>query len=184
MFEMIKTLKPELCAQVIEHLRQLPMKQDKSSYAQGRKILWIGNEPSYGREISIRKSYEDDRIFSFCQRIFAGHFQVDYVLISYSGRAHEDWHDEFDAPNPSYGIKWHRDASYASNIAGTINFGNASFGIAPRDAVIASGGDCLESRGEQFYDLKMGDVVKFNCKHPHMCDPDVDRWAIHCWSAK
>lgn len=184
MFEIIKSLKPELCAQVVEHLRALPMKLDKSSYAQGRKILWIGKEPSYGREVSVRKSYEDERIFSFSQRIFAGHFQVDYVLVSYSGSLQRDIAGGYECIQESHGIKWHRDASYAASIAGTINFGEASFGIAPRNGIIASGGDWLESRGEQFHDLKVGDVVKFNCKHPHMCDPAVDRWAIHCWSAK
>lgn len=179
MFEMIKTLKPELCAQVVEHLRQLPMKQDKSSYAQGRKILWINREPSYGREVSIRRSYEDERIFSFCQRIFAGHFQVDYVLVSYSGNAYDGEPDWFQEPNPSHGISWHRDASYAAPIAGTINFGDAEFGIKGRD-------DSLEVGvgNEEWYSLGMGDVCKFNCKHPHMCDPSIERWAIHCWSAK
>ena len=81
MFEMIKTLKPELCAQVIEHLSKLPMKQDKSSYAKGRKILWIGNEPSYGREVSVKPSYEDKRIVEFCQRIFTV-ASLNYVIPS------------------------------------------------------------------------------------------------------
>jgi hypothetical protein len=165
--EIIKRLKPERTAQIIKHLESIPMQTDKSTYAKGRKIQWIGKEPMLFAKSNIlesaRKAYVDRRIVEFCRKVMP--FKVDYILISYSGEA-------------ASGINWHRDASYGKALAGTINLGTCRFGLRERS------GNCSpqSQESEQWLNLTGGEVITFDCKHPHCAVPSSQRWAIHCWS--
>jgi hypothetical protein len=165
--EIIKRLKPERTAQINKYLESIPMQIDKSTYAKGRKIQWIGKEPMLFAKSKILESariaYADKRIVEFCRKVMP--FEVDYILVSYSGEQ-------------AAGINWHRDASYGKALAGTINLGACSFGLRPRN------GSCTPQpqESEQWINLSGGEVLTFDCKHPHCAVPSPLRWAIHCWS--
>jgi len=114
-------LSPSVISQIITHLRTIPMKEDKSNYARNRKIQWIGVEPQlFATQDTLKtakKAYQDARITKFCELIMP--FKVDFILVTYSGEQ-------------ASGINWHRDASYAKALAGTINLGICSFGMRER----------------------------------------------------
>ena len=113
---------------------------------------------------TAKKAYQDARITKFCELIMP--FKVDFILITYSGEQ-------------ASGINWHRDASYAKALAGTINLGKCSFGMRERSGTYSP--DSEEK--EQWITLTGGEVVTFDCKHPHCAIPDPNRRAIHCWSS-
>jgi hypothetical protein len=166
--KIIKNLSPSVISQIITHLRTIPMKEDKSNYARNRKIQWIGVEPQlFATQDTLKtakKAYQDARITKFCELIMP--FKVDFILLTYSG-------------DQASGINWHRDASYAKALAGTINLGKCSFGMRERSGTYSP--DSEEK--EQWITLTGGEVVTFDCKHPHCAIPDPNRRAIHCWSS-
>lgn len=161
MLQVIGNISQEKQQNIIKHLTTLKTHPDVSNYAGNRLIVWIGKEPFLGRDRSRDKlGVQDTRIMNYCTQVFGKHFKVDYILVSFSG-------------TKSAGIKWHRDAAYASDKAGTINLGSCSFGYQDRQ-----GGN------EKFYQFTGGEVMLFHSKHPHCCDPSPNRWAIHCWQGK
>jgi hypothetical protein len=166
--KIIKNLSPKLVRQIITHLETIPLRDDKSNYAKNRKIQWIGLEPQlFATQDTLRtakKAYQDPKMTEFCRLTMP--FKVDFILITYSG-------------DRASGINWHRDASYAKALAGTINLGNCSFGMRERSGTYSPN----SQEKEEWTAFTGGEVMTFDCKHPHCAIPDPNRWAIHCWSS-
>ncbi|MEB3191168.1 MAG: hypothetical protein VKL42_12575 [Snowella sp.] len=138
----------------LEELRELAnsmiplMENDSSNYGKGRKRLWLFNEVNL-RTSEITKEYFNDRLFRLAQR-----FDCNIGLMSYGGKSLES--DGL--------IGWHRDHSYAMATAYTVNLGSAIFGYdLDRDGEIRGNG----RRNRQLFQLNDGDIIQFNCKHPH-----------------
>ena len=163
-------LTPARQQQIISHLETLPLKADVSNYAKGRQRIWIGMEPFLGADRSKdRPGHVDDKVFDYCTRVFKDFFAVSYILVTFS-------------TEQATGISYHRDAGYCKGsrkgepvkeYAGTINLGGALFGIKDR-----------AEKNEQLFELTGGEVIVFDSKAPHFCNPQPNRWAIHCWQGK
>lgn len=154
-------LTPARQEQIIAHLMTVPLRADVSNYAKGRLRAWIGMEPHLSPDRSKDKPGEiDDKIFNYCTKVFEEFFRVDYVLVTFSAKQ-------------ATGISYHRDAGYCKGDAGTINLGGALFGIKDR-----------AEKNEQLFELTGGEVIVFDSKAPHFCNPQPNRWAIHCWQGK
>lgn len=83
-------------------------KPDKSSYTSDRQILWIGNQPLFGKERREIAGHGDRIIKEVADLIYPDH---DYILIA--------------GGNTEIGM--HRDASYAAPKAISINLGGEAY---------------------------------------------------------
>jgi len=99
----------------IEMLKNLKLQSDVSTYAPGRKRLWLNGlgEPFLGKRPKIFKSHKNDKIHEAITKLG---IKYDFCLVHYSG---ED----------AAGIGAHRDASYAQPIAYGINLGKCKFTV-------------------------------------------------------
>ncbi|MBE9128026.1 MULTISPECIES: hypothetical protein [unclassified Coleofasciculus] len=111
MLQLISVLGQAKRAAIREHLAQLDynLESDVSSYARGRKRYWLEWEWDLKHKV-FRNGVKDERLWTFCQRIFPG-CQIGLVA------------------KGDVGIDWHRDDSYADWEAITINLGQTSVGI-------------------------------------------------------
>ena len=80
------------------------------------------------------------------------------------------------------GIRMHRDASDARPICMNVNMGRASW-FHNRDR---HGPQDYPVPRERCVDLVGGEVLVFDCKHPHGCvpNPSGDRWTVVLWQVK
>jgi len=83
-------------------------KPDKSSYTDDRQILWIGDQPLFGKERREIKGHRDRHIKEAADLIYPEH---DYILIA--------------GGNTEIGM--HRDATYAAPTAISINLGGEAY---------------------------------------------------------
>lgn len=115
---------------------------DKSNYAKGRYRLWLFHEVDF-RNGNLTKSYFDQRIWEFSQRVYPG---CDIGLLTFGGN--------FDNGKTSDGrIGLHRDHTYANPKAVSVNLGEAIFSYGEPE--------------QQDYLLADGDITEFNCKILH-----------------
>jgi hypothetical protein len=135
------------------------MTSDNSNYAKGRKRLWLFHECNLRNTELIRGfGIFDNRLRNFCQRVFPG---CNIGLISYGGEGSTGT------------IDWHRDHTYSQPIARTINLGESTFGY----DLNREGGDRRELK------LRDGEIIEFNCKHPHalLSIDSKERFGINLW---
>lgn len=83
-------------------------KPDKSSYTSDRQILWIGNQPLFGKERREIAGHSDRTIKGAANLIYPDHH---YILIA--------------GGNTEIGM--HRDATYAAPDAISINLGGEAY---------------------------------------------------------
>jgi hypothetical protein len=142
------------------------MTLDNSNYAKGRKRLWLFHECNLRNTDLIRGfGFFDKRLWNFCQRAYPG---CNIGLLTYGGEGSTGL------------IDWHRDHTYAQPIARTVNLGEAIFGYdLKRDGGIKT--DTISDRKE--FKLNDGEIIEFNCKHPHALLKIVskERFSINLW---
>jgi hypothetical protein len=158
-FNIVSQLTNKEVEGLVAYLKRLPFTKDKSSYAPNRQILWIDKEPplylKHSIKANLKEAYKDETLKELCQSIFPW---CEYILISYSSTTEG-------------GINWHRDASYCTSKAATINLGSCKFGYKDTE--------------EHWLNLEAGDIITFNSKQLHCAVPTSNnRYAIHCWEAK
>ncbi|EAW33345.1 hypothetical protein [Lyngbya sp. PCC 8106] len=115
---------------------------DTSNYAKGRYRLWLFHEVDF-RNGKLTKSYFDNRIWNFSQRIYPG---CNIGLLTFGGKLN-------DGKVSDGRIGLHRDHTYAKPKAILVNLGEAIFSYGepnPTD-----------------YLLKDGNILEFNCKVLH-----------------
>lgn len=161
-----KQFSPERVAEILTYLQEggvlQQLKPDKSSYAPGRKVIWLHQEPTFGREPSYRKATEAQRLWTFLQRITSEHIHCALVA-------------------QGAGIDWHRDASYAASTAWILNLGPCTWEYClNRQATVSS----LEAEQISRLNLQGGELLRFNCKHLHRAIAAPDRIAIGIWQPK
>jgi hypothetical protein len=111
--KLLGQLDPQTTATLIALLQELPMGKDVSSYARGRKRLWLNGlgEPFLGSPPRLSPSFECQDIHRIISDL---DIRYDFCLAHYSG-------------DSAIGIKPHRDASYANPLAYGINLGQCRF---------------------------------------------------------
>jgi len=113
MIELITKINEKEVSNWIDMLKELPLKDDVSTYAPGRKRIWVNGlgEPSLTYEPRLLESHKSEKIHSAIEKLG---IKYDFCLVHYSGEA-------------AKGIKLHRDASYAMPTAYGINLGSCNF---------------------------------------------------------
>lgn len=137
------------------------LKPTVSTYATGRKELWIKRYCDLRRKPTITEGYRDERLERLGERLLPG-FHIGLVLL-YS---------------PGVRISLHRDHTVFKEIGVGINLGEATFLMAE-----------MPKKGEQLnpisYPLKDGDCLQFNTKILHGIEPvKNERWGIYFWHLK
>lgn len=113
--------------------------KDTSNYATQRYRLWLFHSVDF-RTNKVSEGYYSDRLYKFSQKIYPG---CNIGLLTFAG--------SLENGKISDGrISLHRDHSYASPLAISVNLGEAIF--------------TLDGKS---YLLKDGDICQFNCKLPH-----------------
>jgi ribA/ribD-fused uncharacterized protein len=142
--------------------RALPnLKEDISSYAAGRKRVWMPYEAPLDSPNNQSRPFApgllDQEIWAWIKEVCARHgFVAETCLISKGGSI-----------NP------HRDTTYAAEWAMGINLGECRWSISR-----------TRESAKDFYTMKLfgGEVFKFNSKHVHKVENVApDRWAINIW---
>ena len=129
---------------------------DYSSYALGRRRLWLFSEVDL-RSGKISQGYSDRYLEELCQFIYPGCTQG---LISY--------HGTIKGVKSNGSIKPHRDHSCVQRVARTLNIGECGF---------ICGDDSAE--------LRDGQIIEFDCKKLHsVSDCSIGRVAINLWKLK
>lgn len=159
--EIIHTFNPDRVSEIISHLETLThnLSKDKSSYAKDRKVFWLNQEPSFGKETFYKPGIQDDRLWNFIQKITSS--KANCALAAKGA-----------------GIDWHRDASYAAPEAWLLNLGPAVWEFNPDRNGKPSDSNIIRA------ELVGGELIRFNCKHLHRAIASQDRWAIGIWQPK
>lgn len=147
------------------------LKLDSSSYAKGRRRIWLDRQPSlssYDKLDACVSTTQSSRLRDYLKELIKWDF--DYCLLTNSGPE-------------GHGITLHRDAGslsyegYGINLTGTCDFNyleqRRGFGPGPTSE-------------EVHHTVQMwpGTVVHFNTKNPHSAIPSPNRWAVNLWKAK
>lgn len=129
------------------------MKLSFSRYTDRRLQLWLFNEINLGTG-KVSPGYFDLRLHRFSQLIYPG---CDVGLLTYHGP---------EGGGSSGVIRPHGDHAYAMPRAISINLGVAEFSI-----------------GGKLHLLNDGDIVEFNCKHPHAVPRvlSAERFSLVLW---
>ena len=148
---------------------------DVSNYAKGRLRQWINVEPTLTSPTRLLRSplQLDDKIINRLKELIEWDFE--FALITYSG------------DNSPVGISAHRDASYADyETFGLHVSGEAQFDYwMERNSFGYSRGSLPETKDPTHsIQLQPGQVVRFNCKNRHACNPGPQRWNINFWKGK
>ncbi len=140
------------------------MELDVSNYAKGRRRLWLFHESNL-RNTELTRGFFDKRLWDFCQRVYPS---CNIGLLTYGGEGSTGL------------IDWHRDHSYAQPIARTINLGEAIFGY---DLKREGGIKTDANRDRQNFKLEDGEIIEFDCKHPHALLKILsnERFSINLW---
>ena len=141
------------------------LSKDVSNYAKDRTRCWLEWEPTLTNKPTYTSALSIPHLWNIIQTIWnkvgiPGLPNVGLVV-----------HGEV-------GIRPHRDASYASDIAMTINLGRVTWGWS-----FDKGAN--HERHLTWYNLVGGEILVFDCKHLHSAkDVDPNRWAIVAWKIK
>jgi hypothetical protein len=154
--KIINQVRKDTLAELKEYLKSLVplMTKDVSYSASSRYRIWIFNECNF-KTGKISAAYYDDRLFRFCQLVFPG---CNIGLISFGG--------EVSGIKSSGLIDDHRDHTYGSPMARTVNIGQCIFRVDDVD-----------------YQLNDGDIIQFNCKKIHSLKEIKSelRFGINLW---
>lgn len=141
------------------------MEKDVSRYAPERHRMWLFHEANLQSPPKVKEAYFDDFWWKIAQKIYPG---SQIALLTFGGKSNE--------VNSDGRIDWHRDHTYAEELAYGINFGaKAEFGY-----------DYNRQAGDRrTITLQPGDIYKFNCKHTHAILSHEDRrFSIIFWKIR
>jgi hypothetical protein len=137
------------------------LKPTVSSYANGRKELWIKRYCDLRRKPTISEGYRDERIERLGERLLPG-FDIGLLLLY----------------EPGIRIKKHRDHTVFQPMTAAVNLGQATFVMAQQPRK----GEKLQL---DYYALNDGDCICFNSKVLHGIMPvEQERWSIIFWHLK
>lgn len=150
MFTRLKILNAEQVETLINICENLmPLTElDTSNYATGRKRLWLFNK------INLKTS--EVSLGLYIQELWelSQSFGCNVGLMSYGGK-------NLDSTGL---INWHRDHVFAMERNVTVNIGICTFGY---DNNRRGGIHTDTNRDRHIHLLTTGEVIEFNCKHPH-----------------
>jgi hypothetical protein len=156
MIKLISKVKSETLADLRSFCRETTslMTSDVSNYAKGRYRLWLFHECNLSNG-KITKSYHNDRLWNFCQRVYPG---TNIGLLTFGGN--------INGIHSTGLIKEHRDHGYSRAIARTVNLGSCVFHYDGKE-----------------YQLNDGDIIEFNCKKLHGVTKILsnERFSINLW---
>ncbi|WP_157462257.1 hypothetical protein [Crinalium epipsammum] len=141
------------------------MEQDVSRYAPGRHRIWLFHQANLQMPPETTEAYFDQFFWKISQKIYPG---CQIALLTFGGKSNEI--------NSDARIDWHRDHTYAEELAFGINFGGkAEFGY-----------DFNRQAGDRrTIELAPGDVYKFNCKHTHaLLSHEAQRFSLILWKIR
>jgi O-acetyl-ADP-ribose deacetylase (regulator of RNase III) len=170
--EILGKISDEKVAQLREHLEThyLPLlAQDKSNYAPGRQIAWVGAEWGL-KDKDFKPAVQDDRLMELIKQVYP---DAELALVTLSSKEGQ-------------GIGYHRDDSYANADARSINIGDAQWGYqTAKQSMVAY--DPKEDRTTPIVESKLdsGTITRFNSKNAHAAlHTSSERWSINIWSIK
>ncbi|MEH2206292.1 MAG: hypothetical protein V7K53_19795 [Nostoc sp.] len=144
------------------------LQNDKSNYALGRQVAWVGAKWDL-KDKDFKPGVQDDKLMKLVKQVYP---DADIVLVTYS-------------KNPGAGINYHRDDSYAATEARSINIGNSDWGYRAAKERMAWTREENQDAPYQEFKLESGTVTRFNCKNEHAAlNTEAGRWSINIWSIK
>ncbi|WP_289791708.1 putative molybdenum carrier protein [Chlorogloeopsis sp. ULAP01] len=144
------------------------LETDKSNYAPGRQVAWVGAKWDL-KDKDFKSGVQDDNLMQLVKQVYP---DADIVLVTYSEQ-------------PGAGINYHRDDSYAATEARSINIGNSEWGYRAAKEQMAWTREENKNATYQEFKLESGTVTRFNCKNEHAAiNTEAKRWSINIWSIK
>jgi hypothetical protein len=164
----ISSEKVEQLRQHLENYIKPVLESDKSNYAPGRLLAWVGAKWDL-KEKDFKPGVRDDALMKLVLQVYP---DADIVLVTYSEQ-------------PGAGINYHRDDSYAAIEARSINIGNSDWGYRAAKEQMAWTKEENTAATYQEFKLESGTVTRFNCKNEHAAiNTEAGRWSINIWSIK
>ena len=143
--------------------------KDVSSYAPGRRRIWLPYEAPLTDTMKFQVALQDERLWNFILKLCAMF----------------DWQPDLGLVSKGGGIKPHRDAGYANFRAMGINLGPVTwcyehsypeFNWTPPEG-------CINPPEVIKIPMTGGEVFEFNSKNLHWTEGvDPDRWAFNLWT--
>ena len=151
-------IEPALMEQVIDYLEtniEPILGVDVSTYAPGRRRLWLEHEAPLSLFRPWLKGHKDERIWNWVTAVLHPYkFTPMFALVSKGGVIHK-----------------HRDAPSLNYRSFAINLGKVTWCYAPNEE------EPLR------YNMTGGEVFSFNSKIPHWTEEvSEDRWAFNFWT--
>lgn len=145
------------------------MDADKSNYAPGRQVAWVGAKWEL-KDKDFSPAVKDDKLMELVKQVYP---DADIALVTYSEQAGQ-------------GIDYHRDDSYAAAEARSINIGESMWGYQEsKQGMVAWDPKANENAPVQEFKLESGTVTRFNSKNPHAAlETSAGRWSVNIWSIK
>jgi ribonuclease HI len=169
--EIIGKVSSEKVEQLRSHLEThviAVLETDKSNYAPGRQVAWVGAKWDL-KDKDFKPGVQDDKLMELVKQVYP---DADIVLVTYS-------------ENPGAGINYHRDDSYTATEARSINIGNSDWGYRAAKERMAWTKEENKDAPYQEFKLESGTVTRFNCKNEHAAlNTEAGRWSINIWSIK
>jgi hypothetical protein len=170
-FERIKVISETAQEAMIGHFEETftpLLSADVSSYARGRKRLWLQAEPTLSRDFTLSKAVEDERTWSWILKHVWP--EADLGLVS----------------RGPVGIGMHRDATYAGWIAYGINLGETVTWGYQESYKTYKYSSQDDSAPVSELTLEPGEVFRFNPKNRHgVLSPITEkRWSVNLWKFK
>jgi hypothetical protein len=169
--EILGKVSSEKVEQLRQHLEtnlKPVLENDKSNYAPGRQMAWVGAKWDLKNK-DFKPAVEDDKLMELVKQVYP---DANIVLVTYSEQ-------------PGAGINYHRDDSYAATEARSINIGDSDWGYRAAKEQMAWTNDENKDAPYQEFKLESGAVMRFNCKNEHAAlNTEGGRWSINIWSIK
>ncbi|KYC34898.1 hypothetical protein WA1_50190 [Scytonema hofmannii PCC 7110] len=164
----ISSEKVEQLRQHLENYIKPVLESDKSNYAPGRLLAWVGAKWDL-KEKDFKPGVQDDALMKLVKQVYPN---ADIVLATYSEQ-------------PGAGINYHRDDSYAAVEARSINIGNSDWGYRAAQEQMTWTKNENTAATYQEFKLESGTVTRFNSKNEHAAiNTEAGRWSINIWSIK
>lgn len=163
MIEFIRKLDSEEISSLKRMLENFSdtLTEDVSSYAKGRKRVWLNHEWDLLHR-NFKPALRDEDLWNDLKLTIP---EAELGLASYG----------------SVGIKLHRDDSYADWKAYGINLGKCTWLYERSYPGYCWTKERLKAQVEE-YKLEGGEIFSFNCKNRHAAvDCSPDRWSINLW---
>ena len=167
MFTIINTLDKSILEEIMSIVKLAPLKEDVSSYAKGRQRTWLNMHWNLkDKTFDKQNCFRNTRLWEILLNIWP---EAQIGLLTYSGK------------EKPIGINLHRDDSYADyESVGVQITGECSFEYLGGYRHFRWHAD-KDNEEKKVFNLKPGDVFRFNCKNRHSAMPSVDRYAINLW---